>query len=76
MCLSSGRKPRFEDLVVGLLSDLPRSREQLIAENALLRQQLNRTLTIRRSVLLFRRVPCGSVGHGDHAMEQRAHQVE
>ncbi len=27
-------------VVVGLLSDLPRSREQLIAENALLRQQL------------------------------------
>jgi hypothetical protein len=33
-------KPRRESLVVGILADVTRSKNELIAENALLRQQV------------------------------------
>jgi transposase InsO family protein len=44
--LAAATKPTSRSLLVGTLADLPRSKPQLIAENALLRQQL---LILRRS---------------------------
>src|SRR5687768_6486391 len=45
--ISSSTKPRSTSLVYGSLSDLVRTKPQLIAENALLRQQL---IVLNRSV--------------------------
>ena len=39
-CLLKGTRPRNHSLLGGMFSDLPRSRVELLAENALLRQQL------------------------------------
>ncbi len=53
-CLLAATKPSAVSLAVGTLADLPRDQRALIAENALLRQQL---IIVRRSVKRPRSTP-------------------
>ena len=46
-CLASVTKPAVPPVIAGTLADLTRSRPELVAENALLRQQL---VVLKRSV--------------------------